>query len=197
MQIRKAREEDYSRMLAVYERARQFMRDTGNPNQWKDTDPRPEAVLEGIRSGKAYVAVSEGKAVLEEEAVSDGMAASDGKEEEGCGRDDSGEEILGAFYFAIEEDASYQEIFEGKWKNQEAYGVIHRVASSGSGKGFAAACFDWCREQCLAFGCRNLRIDTHADNKVMQHVLEKNGFAYCGKIYLQDGAMRLAYQKCL
>ena len=67
MQIRKAREEDYSRMLAVYERARQFMRDTGNPNQWKDTDPRPEAVLEGIRSGKAYVAVSEGKAVLEEE----------------------------------------------------------------------------------------------------------------------------------
>ena len=111
--------------------------------------------------------------------------------------DDSGEEILGAFYFAIEEDASYQEIFEGKWKNQEAYGVIHRVASSGSGKGFAAACFDWCREQCLASGCRNLRIDTHADNKVMQHVLEKNGFAYCGKIYLQDGAMRLAYQKCL
>ena len=75
--------------------------------------------------------------------------------------------------------------------------MIHRVASSGSGKGFAAACFDWCREQCLASGCRNLRIDTHADNKVMQHVLEKNGFAYCGKIYLQDGAMRLAYQKCL
>ena len=51
MQIRRSKEEDYSRMLAVYERARQFMRDTGNPNQWKDTDPRPEGVLEGIRRG--------------------------------------------------------------------------------------------------------------------------------------------------
>ena len=94
MQIRRAKEEDYSRMLAVYERARQFMRDTGNPNQWKDTDPRPEAVLEGIRSGKAYVAVSEGKAVLEEEAVSDGMAASDGKEEESCGKPSTHKEAV-------------------------------------------------------------------------------------------------------
>jgi hypothetical protein len=28
----------------------------------------------------------------------------------------------------------------------------------------------------------------------MRHALEKYGFCYCGIIYLQDGAERLAYQ---
>jgi hypothetical protein len=29
----------------------------------------------------------------------------------------------------------------------------------------------------------------------MQHVLAKNGFTYCGLIYLKNGAERLAYQR--
>ena len=44
--------------------------------------------------------------------------------------------------------------------------------------------------------CGNLKIDTHEDNVVMQHVLEKNGFERCGKIYTHDGTPRIAYQKC-
>ena len=31
----------------------------------------------------------------------------------------------------------------------------------------------------------------------MRHILEKEGFKYCGIIYLEDGAERLAYQKIL
>ena len=31
----------------------------------------------------------------------------------------------------------------------------------------------------------------------MQHLLDKNGFTYCGIIYLDDGTERLAYQKQL
>lgn len=38
-----------------------------------------------------------------------------------------------------------------------------------------------------------LRADTHADNKVMQHLLEKNGFVRCGNITLADGTSRIAY----
>ena len=50
---------------------------------------------------------------------------------------------------------------------------------------------DWAWEQ-----CRNLRIDTHRDNYVMQRLLEKNGFVRCGLIDLREGGERIAYQKC-
>ena len=57
-------------------------------------------------------------------------------------------------------------------------------------RGAASFCLNWALEQ-----CRNLRIDTHRDNVVMQHMLDKNGFQYCGIIYLEDGSERLGYQK--
>jgi len=41
----------------------------------------------------------------------------------------------------------------------------------------------------------HLRIDTHRDNKIMQHNLTKHGFSYCGVIYLASGDERLAYQR--
>ena len=41
----------------------------------------------------------------------------------------------------------------------------------------------------------NIRIDTHHDNKIMQRLLEQNGFVYCGIIFLADASPRLAYQR--
>lgn len=40
----------------------------------------------------------------------------------------------------------------------------------------------------------NLRIDTHEENKVMRHLIEKSGFAECGIIRVEDGSPRIAYQ---
>ena len=40
----------------------------------------------------------------------------------------------------------------------------------------------------------NLRVDTHRDNKVMQHILTKYGFQRCGIIYVKNGTERIAYQ---
>ena len=40
-----------------------------------------------------------------------------------------------------------------------------------------------------------VRADTHADNKIMQHLLEENGFTKCGIIHVEDGTPRIAYQK--
>lgn len=102
--------------------------------------------------------------------------------------------LLGVFYFAIEEDATYAYI-EGAWKNDEPYGVIHRVASSGKRGGFFGECLRFCEAKTATVG--NLRMDTHENNKTMQHVLEKHGFERCGIIYLEDGAPRIAYQKQL
>lgn len=44
---------------------------------------------------------------------------------------------------------------------------------------------------------RSIRVDTHRDNISMQKMLLKNGFKYCGIIYLKDGSERLAYDKLL
>ena len=39
--------------------------------------------------------------------------------------------------------------------------------------------------------------DTHRDHRIMQHLLEKHGFTYCGVIYLASGDERLAYQRII
>ena len=41
----------------------------------------------------------------------------------------------------------------------------------------------------------HLRIDTHADNHIMQHLILKNGFEQCGIIHIADGSERIAYEK--
>ncbi len=103
-----------------------------------------------------------------------------------------GSRILGVFVFFIGEDETYREIRGGRWLNEDPYGVIHRIASSGEGKGVAPFSFDWALSR-----CSNLRIDTHRDNHVMRHVLEKYGFAQCGEITARDGTPRIAFQKSL
>lgn len=50
---------------------------------------------------------------------------------------------------------------------------------------------------CLEKGIHSIKVDTHEDNRSMQRFLQKNGFVYCGVIYLQDGSKRLAFEKLL
>lgn len=99
-------------------------------------------------------------------------------------------EIEAVFMFRVGEDPTYRVIEGGSWKKEGPYGVLHRVASSGRKPGAASRCIKWAFAQ-----CGNLRCDTHRDNKVMRHVLEKNGFSRCGIIYLENGEPRIAYQK--
>lgn len=100
--------------------------------------------------------------------------------------------IEAVFVLVRGEDPTYARIDNGAWKNELPYGTIHRIASSGNIRGIATHCIRWCFEQ-----CPNLRADTHEDNKIMQHLLEKNGFDRCGIIYVEDGSPRIAYQKTL
>ncbi len=106
-----------------------------------------------------------------------------------CTQDDR---IAGVFYFDAGEDIepTYRDI-DGAWKGGPRYGVVHRIASDGSVKGCGAFCIDWAFAQ-----CGHLRIDTHGDNTVMQNLLKKLGFAYCGIIHVEeDDDPRLAYEK--
>ena len=95
-------------------------------------------------------------------------------------------------YFAMIDgpDPTYNFIAEGNWLNNDSYGVLHRIASNGEAKGVFKEILIYASEH-----YSNIRIDTHHDNKIMQRLLEKNGFVYCGIIFLTNGSPRLAYQR--
>ena len=158
MEIRKTIMGDLDEVCRIYAGARDFMRESGNPNQWKDTHPARDVIERDILSGESYVCV--------------------------CG-----DEIAAVFFFSIGRDPTYGKI-DGAWLNDDTYGVVHRIARARSAAGSGAYCLDWCFEQ-----CRNLRIDTHRDNAPMRNLLKKQGFTYCGIIWLENGEERMAFQK--
>ena len=94
-------------------------------------------------------------------------------------------------YFALlpSPEPTYDYI-DGAWLTDEPYGVIHRMASYPEVHGIFSAVIDY-----AASRYSHLRIDTHRDNRIMQHLIEKHGFTYCGIIWLEDGTERLAYER--
>lgn len=100
-------------------------------------------------------------------------------------------QICGVFTFIIGEAPTYRIIEQGQWLDDAPYGTIHRIAGNGAGKGIFRECLSYCLAQ-----IPNIRIDTHRDNAVMRHLLEKHGFVKCGIIYVEDGSPRIAYQRC-
>ena len=99
------------------------------------------------------------------------------------------EAIQAVFTLILGEDPTYLEI-DGAWLNDEPYATLHRIASKGTQKGLFKLIIDFSWSI-----CSNLRIDTHQNNAPMRHLIEKNGFEYCGIIIVGDGTPRLAYQK--
>ncbi len=98
-----------------------------------------------------------------------------------------GTHICGVFVFALGEDPTYHLIENGSWRSTAPYGVIHRIAGDGCGGVFNTA-LEFASHQ-----ADHLRIDTHEDNKPMQHLVEKFGFSRRGIIYTDNGTPRLAY----
>ena len=98
--------------------------------------------------------------------------------------------VAATFMFSTAGEPTYAYIEDGQWPDDGPYGVIHRIATGGARKGAGAFCIQWCLER-----CGSVRIDTHDDNRPMQALLDKLGFSYCGRIYVEDGTPRRAYCK--
>ena len=96
--------------------------------------------------------------------------------------------IEGVFALIPGEDPTYRYIENGAWHSSRPYATIHRLASRGTTRGIAKACFDFCLER-----SSYLRIDTHEDNRPMQNAVLRYGFRKCGTIYLADGSPRIAF----
>ena len=90
-------------------------------------------------------------------------------------------------------ESAYDAIYEGKWQGGEPeYLVFHRIAVAAANQGQKVA-QTFLEGLIEGFDYLDFRSDTHAENKVMQHIFEKLGFKQVGKVPV-DGE-RLAYQK--
>lgn len=120
MEIRKSTQQDFERIMQIYEYARGFMASHGNPNQWGPTNwPPEELIRRDIAQGNSYICLN-------------------------------GQEIVGTFFFEFgrDIDPTYRRIEDGAWLSDAPYGVVHRLAGDGSVKGIGACCLNWAYEQC-------------------------------------------------
>ncbi|MDO4758968.1 MAG: GNAT family N-acetyltransferase [Rikenellaceae bacterium] len=135
-------------------------------DQWQHGYPNRERIEADIEEGVGYVIEQEGEVVA-----------------------------YGAVIFTGE--PSYREI-EGAWlTHEEDYVVVHRmcVADKVVGCGFGRSFMQ--QVEALARGrVRSFRVDTHADNRVMQSLLPKLGFQRCGIIYFESRYL-VAFEKLI
>lgn len=170
--IRLAEMADFPQILTIYRKAREFMKENGNPSQWGDTFPREEVLRNDIEEKKHLYVITRG----EKDA----------------------EIIAGVFALIIGPDPTYAVIKPyggdppentGFWLDESLYGTIHRLASGGRAHGIFAEAIAYSRRQIA-----HLRIDTHADNLIMQSLIARAGFSRRGIIYTDDGSPRIAYE---
>lgn len=160
MIIRKTEPKDLERVMQIYDIGRQYMRLNGNKDQWTNGYPQKELIQKDIEKSQSYVAENEGGIPV-------------------C-----------VFAFIEGPDPTYSVVYDGQWKDDKPYYVIHRIAVAENRKGIASFVYDWALSQAA-----EIRIDTHRDNIPMQNALRKNGFDYCGIVHLLNGDERLAFQK--
>lgn len=163
MEIRLAHPNEVSRIVEIFEQARAFLAASGS-DQWQGEDGYPNA----------------------DNAIDDILA--------GHGYVGFIEGTIVAYAAVIDSgDPAYEKIYDGKWAhNNPRYTVFHRiaVASDYSGQQVAQTFLQGLIE---GHNARDFRCDTHEKNTIMQHILTKLGYTYCGKVPI-DGE-RLAYQK--
>ena len=105
MIVRLTQDNDLNRVMEIYSIARQYMKDTGNPNHWKDFWPPEDLIKEEIKNKISYV--------IEENNHIYGVFAFF------VGHDSTYDLIVDGDW--IDRDSEY--------------GVIHRIASSQERKG--------------------------------------------------------------
>jgi ribosomal protein S18 acetylase RimI-like enzyme len=167
MEFLKAVEADVNNIMKILNKAQAYFKQQ-NINQWQDNYPNFETVINDINNENGYVLVEDNN-------------------------------VIGTVVFTFGGEKNYEVIYNGKWINNDKYAVIHRMAvdSNYKGMGLASIIIRNIEEICLDNEICSIRIDTHIENTSMRKMLLKNGFEYCGIIYLEDQSKRVAYEKTL
>jgi len=170
IKIRKANSADTNKIMEAIEDGRAYLAAQG-VEQWQNgTGPTVKQVGGDISRGEGYVLTVAGETV--------GYAA-----------------------VCVGEDEFYSRIYDGGWiDTYGGYAAIHRVAICGSsrGKKLSKPFFENLISVCETLKIKDVRIDTHPRNFIMQKVIANAGFEYRGMIcFPLPFGERKAYQLIL
>ena len=167
MEFRKAIEADLHSIINIINQAQSYFKERGI-DQWQNNYPNSETVKNDIKNENGYVLLKDNI-------------------------------IIGTVVASFDLDKNYDSIYDGKWMSNHKYVVIHRLAvdSSYKGLGLSSVIINNIVKISLGNGIYSIKVDTHRENISMQKLLRKNGFQYCGIIYLGDKSERIAFEKVL
>lgn len=107
------------------------------------------------------------------------------------------DELIGVITLIRGQDPNYTDTDIPWLTDGRDYLTIHRIAAKRDnahthiGRQLFANAIEHAKKENIS----SIRCDTHADNVIMRHLMETNGFAYCGNIILKDsGEPRVAYE---
>ena len=165
--LRQAKLDDLPRIIDIIDSAKKTLKDRG-VDQWQQGYPNKEILEQDIQEGISFVLLLNGRVV--------GSAA------------------LQQGY-----DKNYQDMNSGSWDDDSdvTYSIIHRIAieADHQGEHLSAALIQQLMTMSYYLGYRDVRIDTHPDNLVMQHIITSNDFEEKDTITMdEDKGVRLAYQ---
>lgn len=164
--IREAVETDLPRIMEIINQAKALLKADGSP-QWQNGKPNEDVLTEDINQKHCWVLMV-------------------------------GNEIAGTATLLDTDDPNYAQI-DGDWiTNGVPYTTIHRIALSADFRGQHLSDFFFSNLISLSLqkGFSTIRIDTHALNQRMQHLIQKNGFKFCGIVHVEPGkdGERKAYE---
>ncbi len=135
-------------------------------DQWQQGYPNEACIEKDINDQTGYVCIDEG-------------------------------EIIGYLCVDFRGEPAYDTL-EGSWLSIQPYVVVHRMALDNNvkGKGLATQVFQLVEKLSLEKGIHSFKVDTDSDNEIMKHILQKNGFQYCGTINF-DNSVKIAYEKLI
>tara|TARA_R110002049_G_scaffold63_1_gene344 strand:- start:1101 stop:1613 length:513 start_codon:yes stop_codon:yes gene_type:complete len=169
MKIRLSKIEDVSEIMIIINDAKELLASL-HIDQWQNGYPNAAQIENDILNNESYVVVN-----------------NDNK-------------VIATSMFTTNPEPTYK-VIDGSWIEDETriYGVIHRMAIKKEFRKFGLATFMFheFHLQLLEKNIKSLKIDTHEENIGMQSLLKKLGYKYCGIIYTNYNAKRLAFEKVI
>lgn len=165
MNFRKSTKADVKSIMKIINQAQEYLKNQGI-DQWQNNYPNEDVINTDISNGESYVLEKDGN-------------------------------IVATSVISFNKEKTYDVIHDGKWLTDGECAVIHRIAVDNTCKGLGVShkIIEYAEEMCKEKDINSIKVDTHRENLSMQNMLKKNGFKYCGVIYLADGAERVAFEK--
>ena len=169
MKIKLSTFEDIPAIIAIINDAKEYLA-SQKIDQWQNGYPNTDQVENDIKNNESYVVINDEN------------------------------EVIATAMFTTNPEPTYK-IIDGNWNidENEKYGVVHRMAIKKEFRKFGLATFMFheFHMQLLEKKIKSLKIDTHEKNLGMQALIKKLGYTYCGIIYTNYHAKRLAFEKVI